>query len=225
MINRMWSVILLAALGLAPVASCGGRTTACAEHDTRTCACPGDAVGKQTCEPGGGSFLACDCSAATCADARDMCGASCCGIDSVCVANLDQAVCGLRCNIGSECPGDKGCCAYSQTGEGGCIVPGSIKARACLCATAAECSTGVCGQFSDQQGTPSGIHFCAPNDGFEYDGCNDGVACRPDSCCIHVAGNGSNLCEIPCTDSSQCGAAKCVSLGGGNCLGSSGVCQ
>jgi hypothetical protein len=218
-------LLVAVALVIGADAACGGRTTDCADKDTRPCTCPGNTVGAQACQAGGGAYLACDCRSTTCADHRDLCGAACCDSGAVCVADLHQAVCGVRCNVNSECPADKGCCANSQTGEAGCIVPGSISARACFCATAAECSTGVCGEIVDPFDSPLGQHLCVENNGAPYSGCNGGVACPAGFYCMNVAGNGSNLCEKGCQSTSECGPGVCVPFSGGAREGVVGTCQ
>jgi hypothetical protein len=106
-----------------------------------------------------------------------------------------------------------------------CFPNSTFANQQCMCAKAAECSSGSCGKTSNALGNPTKAWVCQPNDGKAYHGCNGSVTCTGGYCCVGLTGTGGSICEEPCQNASQCGGASCQILTSGTCNGSPGRCQ
>ncbi len=244
--QRRWSVMfaLLATVLTVSTAGvgCGGssRPACSATNPTGECAVGASCLGGLCCLAADACGSVCcgsgsTCVSGACCPTASACGANCCDTGSTCVDDGNgNLTCAQSCTDSNQCPAAKPCCApFSPGGTGpatgaACFATGTVAGQACLCSTAAECASGVCGESSDSAGNPTGLYICVANDGLPYDGCNSGVACQSGYCCVTLTGNGSSICEEPCHDASQCGTAtgvECSTLTSGSCSGSPGACE
>lgn len=157
-----------------------------------------------------------------------VCGATCCPAPSVCLTDaVGEKLCSPLCARSSQCPSDKGCCELQSDGFGVCK-PETSPAQQCLCNTVAECSTGACGFIpGPTPGYPLAF-VCKPNDGEPNNGCNAGISCTVDHCCVDILVNGTaagGLCSKGCYSDADCGEGlKCNEADRGTCYGKPGTC-
>ncbi len=254
-IMKRWGAIAATVVTMAAGCSSGSGTTSvpdtgtpvCTPGATQACVCAGSKSGAQQCASDGSAFLACDCGTTTppcsasnpsgscptgqtcvagsCCASAQMCGANCCAAGSTCIKDgTGTLTCMQVCTASSQCPNAKGCCTLLDDGTGVCAPVGAYTGQLCMCAQATDCTSGVCGEAVDGAGNPRGRWVCQANDGLPYHGCNSGVSCSQ-GCCVTLTDKGGAICEAPCQNNSQCGAATCSMLTNGTCNGSPGRCQ
>lgn len=168
------------------------------------------------------------CIAGSCCE--NPCGSACCNAGSTCVADAaGNTLCAQECANSGECPTLKSCCAKLESGKGACLSSEFQDGLICLCNSANQCETGVCGQESDTNGLPTGAKACVPADGAPYHGCAEGDTCTPGFCCVKITWpsdfSENTMCAAGCSTSAQCGAATCNMMNSGTCNSSPGICQ
>lgn len=121
---RLWvwfgAVVLLAA--------CGGDEQVCAPLSRTDRRCDSTQFGLLRCNRAGTGY--------ECDTSRECSVAVPCSILPVCVEYADPSVeivgmrssCAIACNTSADCAGSatRTCCAYSSTGERGCVVPNPL---------------------------------------------------------------------------------------------------
>jgi hypothetical protein len=201
----------------------GGGTTGggCAQALCNgVCCTTGDeCIGNACCAQAQACGAACcasgdECIANTCCAQAQSCGTTCCASGAVCVA--DQAgnhSCATSCTDSSQCPTDSPCCAPLTNGGSACLANGVVQGQECRCTTGSECSSGCCAPAVDSSGNPIGPYICKANDGAPYDCCEGSTSCTggTNNCCA-IDSSGNYVCSAPCTNASNCGAAKCDTL-------------
>jgi len=137
------------------------------------------------------------------------CGSQCCSSGSVCVTDTaGNKSCAQSCTSSSQCPAASPCCAVLTGGGAACVANGVVTGQQCRCATTTECASGCCAPMTDASGNPVGPYVCKPNDGQPYNCCFGTTVCGGNYCCVADSA-GNQFCSLPCSSSSNCGAAHC----------------
>jgi hypothetical protein len=157
------------------------------------------------------------CTAGTCLNGiccKTPCAAQCCATGAACVQDsAGNKSCAETCTSSSQCPASAPCCGPAVEGSppsAWACLP-IVSGQYCRCTVGSECSSGACAPLVDSQGNPVGPLVCKANDGASYDGCNGLLTYCSDPYCCVTDGHGNDFCALPCVNSSNCGAASCVS--------------
>jgi len=187
-------VASLVALALVSVSCSGGNES-------------GGAPACSPSNPNGACSAGQTCISGQCCSAP--CGTQCCSSGSVCGSDTaGNNSCAQSCTSSSQCPAASPCCAVLNNGDAACVANGVVTGQQCRCTGPSECAGGCCAPMTDTSGNPVGPFVCKLNNGQPYNCCFGATTCAGNTCC--VADNyGNQFCSLPCTNSSNCGAAHC----------------